>query len=66
MKHLYPKKLTYKLTTSWFTKLFVCHLVDSFLGYTIYEGMVEALFMIVLLGEAFPMVSLLTQTKIVS
>ena len=39
MKALYPRKLTYKLTSLGMTKLFVFHILGSFLGYTISEGM---------------------------
>jgi hypothetical protein len=51
------KKLRYQLTSLRFTKLLAFHLLSSCLGYIIYEGVVEDIFTIVLLGESFQMVS---------
>ena len=48
-----PEKLTYQLTTSGFPKLLAFHHLRSCLGYTIFEGMVQALFNIVFLGGTF-------------
>lgn len=48
-----------------FTILLVLHILGSCLGYTIGKGMVSSLFTIVLLYDSSPMVSSVTQMKIV-
>lgn len=57
-----PRNLTYQLTILGSKQHLVIQILGSCLGYTIYEGMVEAFFFIVHLNETFLIVSWATQT----
>ena len=55
----------YQLTSLGLTKMLVFHIIRRFLWYTIENGMIDSLLIILLIDEAFPIVSQMTQIEIV-